>query len=50
MNTTRSIATLITLTWVAFGADITTVHFQSDDRKTGLTGYFFEPAGSGPHV
>jgi len=31
-------------------ADIKTVHFQSEDRKTRLTGYVFEPATPGPHA
>jgi len=32
-----------------YAADIKTVHFQSEDHKTKLTGYVFEPAGSGTH-
>lgn len=29
-------------------AGIRTVHFESEDQKTRLTGYLFEPAGKGP--
>ena len=31
-------------------AEIRTVHFQSEDRKTRLTGYLFEPPGPAPHA
>ena len=34
---------------IALAADIKTVHFQSEDHQTRLTGYLFEPAGIGPH-
>ena len=31
-------------------AQIKTVHFPSEDHRTKLTGYLFEPAGPGPHA
>ena len=31
-------------------AEIKTVHFQSEDQKTRLVGYVFEPTGRGPHA
>jgi carboxymethylenebutenolidase len=33
----------------AAAAEPKTVRFASEDRKTNLTGYLFEPAGPGPH-
>ncbi len=46
----RILHSLIALTCCSFAADIKTVHFQSEDRKTKLTGYLFEASGSGPHA
>lgn len=46
----RTIGILLTLTYCACAADIKTVHFQSEDQKTRLVGYLFEPAGKGPHA
>lgn len=40
---------LMVSTCCTFAADIKTVHFQSEDHKTQLTGYVFEPSGAGPH-
>jgi dienelactone hydrolase len=34
----------------SMAAEIKTVHFQSEDRQTRLTGYLFEPAGPAPHA
>ena len=31
-------------------AEIKTVHFPSEDHKTKLTGYLFQPSGPGPHA
>ena len=38
--------------WItcSLAADVKTVHFQSEDRKTRLVGYLFEPSASGPHA
>ena len=47
---TRILSSLIALTCCSFAANIKTVHFQSEDRKTKLTGYLFEAQGSGPHA
>lgn len=44
------LCSLIVFTCCSFAADIKTVHFQSDDHKTKLVGYLFEPVGSGPHA
>ncbi len=41
---------LAALAGVGFAGDLKTVHFQSADRKTRLTGYLFEPVGPGPHA
>ncbi len=38
------------LTACSRAAEIKTVHFESEDRKTRLAGYLFEPAGNGPHA
>ena len=35
---------------IALAADIKTVHFQSGDQKTLLTGFLFEPMIAGPHA
>ncbi|MBZ5594027.1 MAG: dienelactone hydrolase family protein [Acidobacteriia bacterium] len=40
----------LALTACSHAADIRTVHFQSEDHKTKLVGYLFEPSGSGPHA
>ncbi|HEY2018441.1 MAG TPA: prolyl oligopeptidase family serine peptidase [Bryobacteraceae bacterium] len=34
----------------SFAADPKTVHFQSEDHKTRLVGFLFEPSGPGPHA
>jgi dienelactone hydrolase len=34
----------------SFAADVKTVHFQSEDHKTRLVGYLFEPSTSAPHA
>ena len=47
---TRLILLVLALAGCAWGADIQTVHFQSEDHKTRLTGYVFEPSGAGPHA
>jgi dienelactone hydrolase len=31
-------------------SDVKTVHFPSEDHKTNLVGYLFEPVGPGPHA
>jgi dienelactone hydrolase len=41
---------LMTATVSVFAADPQTVHFQSLDRQTTLTGYVFEARGRGPHA
>jgi carboxymethylenebutenolidase len=45
----RILRPLMALACCSFAADITTVHFQSEDQKTMLVGYLFAPSGSGPH-
>jgi dienelactone hydrolase len=40
----------VSLLNIGMAAEIKTVHFPSQDRKTRLTGYVFEPAGPGPHA
>lgn len=47
---TRTCLPLIAFACCAFAADIQTAHFQSEDHKTKLTGYLFEPPGEGPHA
>ncbi len=42
-------ALLFALSSLALAADVKTVHFQSEDHNTRLTGYLFEPSGPGPH-
>jgi carboxymethylenebutenolidase len=39
----------IVIATTIFGADIKTVHFPSEDGKTRLAGYLFQPQTSGPH-
>jgi dienelactone hydrolase len=34
----------------SYAADPKTVHFQSEDHRTKLVAYLFEPAGGGPHA
>src|SRR5580658_10431184 len=46
----RTLGLLLTLSWALSAADIKTIHFPSQDGKTSLVGYVFEPAGSGPHA
>src|SRR5580658_1586623 len=46
----RTLCSLIALAGYLFAADIKTVHFESEDHKTMLVGYLFEPTGSGPHA
>jgi carboxymethylenebutenolidase len=41
---------LLSLTLCSLAADVKTVHFQSEDHKTRLVGYLFEPSGGGPHA
>jgi dienelactone hydrolase len=46
----RILYLIFPLTLCSFAADIKTVHFQSEDHKTRLVGYLFEPSGGGPHA
>lgn len=46
----RLLASFLILTGISIAADPKTVHFQSEDRQTRLTGYLFEPLGGGPHA
>src|ERR1051326_8239064 len=46
----RLLCALPLLLGSTFAADIKTVHFQSEDHQTKLTGYLFEPAARGPHA
>ena len=46
----RIFCSLIALAGYLFAADIKTVHFPSEDHKTMLVGYLFEPTGSSPHA
>src|SRR5258706_5014037 len=46
----RIVLACAALTSIAMAAEIKTVHFQSEDHKTRLTGYLFEPTGTGPHA
>ena len=51
LTLTMRIALLVAaLASIAMAAEIKTVHFQSEDHKTRLTGYLFEPTGPGPHA
>ncbi len=47
---TRAACFLAVFAAGAAGAEIKTVHFQSEDHKTRLVGYLFEPSGTGPHA
>ncbi len=46
----RTLILLAALAVCSNAADIKTVHFLSEDQTTRLTGYLFEPSGSGPHA
>ena len=46
----RILGAVLFFSGYCFAADIGTVHFQSEDHKTTLTGYLFEPARSGPRA
>ena len=46
----RTALCLIALGSALSAADIKTVHFQSEDHKTRLVAFLFEPAGAGPHA
>ena len=41
---------LIAAAGCLFAADPKTVHFESEDHKTTLVGYLFEPMSAGPHA
>jgi dienelactone hydrolase len=47
--THRLLSLLLLLPGLVF-AQIRTVHFPSEDGKTNLVGYIFEPGGAGPHA
>jgi carboxymethylenebutenolidase len=44
------LAALLLLFHLSLAAQIKTVHFESEDHKTRLTGYLFEPSSRGPHA
>jgi dienelactone hydrolase len=44
------VVSLAALVCSSYAADIRTVHFESEDHRTKLVGYLFEPSGSGPHA
>ena len=46
----RILILLFALTGSSLLAEPRTVHFPSEDHKTDLTGFLFEPAGPGPHA
>lgn len=46
----RLLAGFLILAGTSTAADPKTVHFQSEDRQTKLTGFLFEPLGGGPHA
>jgi len=46
----RLLASFLILTGISIAAHPKTVHFQSEDRLTRLTGYLFEPLGGGAHA
>lgn len=52
MYTDRTIRllTAVLISAACAAAQPKTVHFPSEDRKTTLTGFLFEPAGPGPHA
>jgi dienelactone hydrolase len=41
---------VLLLASAVYGAEPKTVHFPSEDGRTKLVGYLFEPAGPGPHA
>lgn len=43
-------ALLLLLAWVLAAAQVKTVHFPSEDHRTKLVGFVFEPVGPGPHA
>lgn len=45
----RTLLVLAACAGACVGADPTTVHFPSEDHRTELAGYVFEPAGGGAH-
>jgi dienelactone hydrolase len=45
----RPTLAFLAITLVSMAAEIKTVHFQSEDHHTRLTGYLFEPPGPSPH-
>ena len=49
MRSLRLLACVPGLTALASATEIKTVHFQSEDHKTKLVAYLFEPSGSGSH-
>ncbi len=50
IRTLTRVARLLTLTVAGLTAAVPkTVHFESEDHKTKLVGYLFEPAGGGRH-
>jgi dienelactone hydrolase len=48
--TLRLLAACLLPAAISFAAEPKTVHFQSQDRQTKLTGYVFEPLTPGPHA
>jgi dienelactone hydrolase len=46
----RAYLTLLFIPLLAHAAEIKTVHFQSEDHKTRLVAYLFEPQGPAPHA
>jgi dienelactone hydrolase len=46
----HSVAWLSMATDCCFASGPRTVHFESEDHKTRLVGYVFEPTGPGPHA
>ena len=45
----RRLLPLLLSATILIAAEIKTVHFPSEDHRTRLTGYLFEPEGPGPH-
>jgi dienelactone hydrolase len=46
----RTLLSFLILASIAAAAEIKTVHFQSEDGRTRLVAYLFEPQGPGPHA
>jgi carboxymethylenebutenolidase len=46
----RLVSLLLLYVACSLGAEVKTVHFQSEDHETKLVGYLFEPSGNGPHA